>query len=67
MSIFQTSKSTKVNKVNDGMWRTDQNVNLFAVKVMTQGIEPDFDTPIQWMAEHLSYPDNFLHIIVFLV
>ena len=31
---------------------------------MTQGIEPDIDTPLQWMAEHLSYPDNFLHITV---
>ncbi len=31
---------------------------------MTQGIEPHLDTPLQWMAEHLSYPDNFLHIIV---
>ena len=31
---------------------------------MTQGIEPDIDTPLQWMAEHLSYPDNFLHVTV---
>jgi len=33
------------------------------VRAMTQGIEPDFDTPLQWMAEHLSYPDNFLHVL----
>lgn len=32
-------------------------------KVITQGIEPGLDTPLQWMAEHLSYPDNFLHIV----
>ena len=32
-------------------------------KILTQGIEPDLDTPLQWMAEHLSYPDNFLHIV----
>ena len=30
---------------------------------MTQGIQPDLDTPLQWMAEHLSYPDNFLHVV----
>ena len=35
-----------------------------SVRAMTQGIEPDFDTPLQWMAEHLSYPDNFLHVTV---
>jgi len=34
------------------------------VKVITQGISPEWDTPLQWMSEHLSYPDNFLHICV---
>ena len=33
-------------------------------KVVTQGIQPDLETPLQWLAEHLSYPDNFLHVIV---
>merc|ERR1711974_18090 len=28
------------------------------VKVITQGISPEWDTPLQWMSEHLSYPDN---------
>lgn len=22
----------------------------------------DPETPLQWLSEHLSYPDNFLHI-----
>ncbi|CAL1549134.1 unnamed protein product, partial [Lymnaea stagnalis] len=30
--------------------------------VITQGIEPPLETPAAWMSEHLSYPDNFLHI-----
>ncbi|CAG5135953.1 unnamed protein product [Candidula unifasciata] len=30
--------------------------------VVTQGIEPLLETPAVWMSEHLSYPDNFLHI-----
>ena len=34
------------------------------VSVLTQGIRPSNDTPLQWMAEHLSYPDNFLYLIV---
>jgi len=33
-------------------------------KVITQGITPDDNTPILWMSRHLSYPDNFLHIVV---
>uniref|UniRef100_A0A0B6YT48 Autophagy protein 5 n=1 Tax=Arion vulgaris TaxID=1028688 RepID=A0A0B6YT48_9EUPU len=30
--------------------------------VVTQGIRPVLETPVVWMSEHLSYPDNFLHI-----
>ncbi|RUS71432.1 hypothetical protein EGW08_020815 [Elysia chlorotica] len=31
-------------------------------RVLIQGVEPDLDIPILWLSEHLSYPDNFLHI-----
>jgi autophagy-related protein 5 len=34
------------------------------VRLVTQGIEPNWDTPLQWLSQHLSYPDNFLHIAV---
>lgn len=37
-------------------------INSFLVKVKTHGMIPPLDTPIQWMSEHLSYPDNFLHL-----
>lgn len=33
-------------------------------QVMIHGIEPMLETPIQWLSEHMSYPDNFLHISV---
>ncbi|XP_043921174.1 autophagy protein 5 isoform X2 [Protopterus annectens] len=33
-------------------------------QVMIHGIEPLLETPMQWLSEHLSYPDNFLHISV---
>ena len=33
-----------------------------AGRVITHGIEVPLDTPLQWMSEHLSYPDNFLHL-----
>lgn len=31
-------------------------------KIIIQGIEPPLETPVQWLSEHLSHPDNFLHI-----
>ncbi|XP_014780325.1 autophagy protein 5 [Octopus bimaculoides] len=33
-------------------------------QVFIQGIEVPWETPILWLCEHLSYPDNFLHICV---
>lgn len=33
-------------------------------QVVVHGIEPLFETPVQWLSEHLSHPDNFLHICI---
>ena len=33
-------------------------------RVLIQGIEPSMDTSMLWLSEHLSHPDNFLHICV---
>ncbi|GJQ74644.1 putative involved in autophagic vesicle formation [Trypoxylus dichotomus] len=38
--------------------------NKSDVKVRTHGVVPALNTPLQWMSEHLSYPDNFLHLCV---
>ncbi|KAJ3666310.1 hypothetical protein Zmor_001760 [Zophobas morio] len=34
------------------------------VNIKTHGMIPPLETPLQWMSEHLSYPDNFLHLCV---
>ncbi|KAJ7320398.1 hypothetical protein JRQ81_019909 [Phrynocephalus forsythii] len=33
-------------------------------QVVIHGIAPMLETPVQWLSEHMSYPDNFLHISV---
>ncbi|GIY47438.1 autophagy protein 5 [Caerostris extrusa] len=33
-------------------------------KLILQGIEPPLSMHLQWMSEHLSYADNFLHIVL---
>lgn len=38
------------------------DVSQFKYRFVTHGIEIPFDTPLQWLTEHFSYPDNFLHI-----
>lgn len=30
--------------------------------VILHGIEPPPETPLQWLSEHMSYPDNFLYL-----
>lgn len=37
---------------------------LIAAKVLTHGISVPYDTPVQWMSEHMSYLDNFLHLVL---
>ena len=32
--------------------------------IITHGIQPPLETPIQWLSEHLSFPDNFLHLVL---
>ncbi|MFT7800413.1 autophagy protein 5 [Arapaima gigas] len=41
-----------------------QNDGQKKYQVVIHGIEPMLETPIQWLSEHLSYPDNFLHISI---
>lgn len=36
----------------------------FSVGFRTHGIDLHEETQLQWMSEHLSYPDNFLHLSV---
>lgn len=38
------------------------DVSQFKYRFISHGIEIPFDTPLQWLSEHFSYPDNFLHI-----
>lgn len=33
-----------------------------AVEARTHGVTVPETTPLQWLSEHLSYPDNFLHL-----
>lgn len=55
---------SKGNKEATSTYSEDDliDVKLFKYRFITHGIEIPFDTPLQWLSEHFSYPDNFLHI-----
>lgn len=42
----------------------DYLVSVSDMKVLIQGISTPLETPVLWLSEHFSYPDNFLHICV---
>lgn len=44
---------SSVSGVVDNEWR-----------VVIQGIEPPPETPVHWISEHFSHPDNFLYIVI---
>lgn len=56
-----------INKID--IDKLDHTVNFpifsfFPVGFRTHGIDLHEETQLQWMSEHLSYPDNFLHLSV---
>ncbi|KAH8864442.1 Autophagy protein 5 [Schistosoma japonicum] len=40
-----------------------QNPNPKSYLFFIHGITLPYETPMQWISEHLSYPDNFVHIV----
>ena len=33
-------------------------------RVVVHGIAVPMDAPVQWLCEHLSHPDGFVHMVV---
>jgi len=48
-----------VSDVTDADDGTD---SLTRHRVIIHGIETSLDAPVQWLSEHFSHPDNFLHV-----
>ena len=42
----------------------DKDMEGTDVHVIIHGIEPPLETHLQWLSEHFSYPDNFLHVVI---
>lgn len=44
------------------MFACDQDFEQ--MRIILHGIDAPLETPLQWLSEHLSHPDNFLHIVL---
>ncbi|CAF0790351.1 unnamed protein product [Didymodactylos carnosus] len=38
------------------------NTRIEQFRIIIHGTQPSLQTPVQWLSEYFSYPDNFLHI-----
>jgi autophagy-related protein 5 len=38
------------------------STNIDDYRTIIHGVQPPWNTPVQWLSEQFSYPDNFLHI-----
>lgn len=59
--ISPTTDSGQKRTVQD-LLEDFSNASRKAVSIHTHGVDIHSETPLQWLSEHLSYPDNFLHI-----
>uniref|UniRef100_A0A6M2DFH1 Autophagy protein 5 n=1 Tax=Xenopsylla cheopis TaxID=163159 RepID=A0A6M2DFH1_XENCH len=56
-----TSEGVK-KSVHDFLNEISQSYGRKAVGITTHGVSIPNSTPLQWLSEHMSYPDNFLHL-----
>ncbi|XP_065226905.1 autophagy protein 5 [Planococcus citri] len=62
--LIKPYNEDKQQKVLSNLIQEIYPSNYDKMKVIIHGIDIPLDTPIQWLSEHLSYPDNFLHFCV---
>jgi len=58
----QLLRDLLLHAVSDLTIASDDTKSLTQHRVIIYGIETSLDTPVQWLSEHFSHPDNFLHI-----
>jgi len=42
----------------------NENSNFDNYQFLLHGINISLDTPLLWLGQYLSYPDNWLHIVI---
>ena len=57
---FLKQNCSHILNMSDG----DQISVLPNWSVFIQGVQPPLETPMQWLSEHMSHPDNFLYVIL---
>ncbi|CAF3238921.1 unnamed protein product [Rotaria socialis] len=57
---YSLDHEVKCEKSSNEKKITNNNVEDY--RVIIHGVEPPLNTPVQWLSEYFSHPDNFLHI-----
>ncbi|GMT10029.1 hypothetical protein PFISCL1PPCAC_1326, partial [Pristionchus fissidentatus] len=51
------------NLLSDVLESLDSSLNLSHHSIISHGIDIPLHTPISWLAQNVSYPDNFVHLV----
>lgn len=60
--LLQHSIEHELNFEQASNPRNALHKNIDDYEILIHGIQPSLNTPVQWLSEYFSYPDNFLHI-----
>lgn len=68
-SIFSSNDKDNTQENNsdnaNGAGNKDENWKLQKnIKIIIQGVQPSLATPMLWLCDTCSHPDNFLHIVI---
>lgn len=62
--VSPVSDDGKTRTLSDYVTDYLRNRQLPDFCVITHGIEVPLDAPLQWLSEHMSYADNFIHLAI---
>lgn len=51
------------NLLSDALTSLESSLDLSTHSIISHGIEVPLDTPLSWLAQNVSYPDNFVHLV----
>jgi len=62
--LMKPLENEKQTTLQDLLLKANLKTESKGLQVIVHGVDIPLETPLQWMSEHLSYPDNFLHLCI---
>ncbi|GMS79909.1 hypothetical protein PENTCL1PPCAC_2084 [Pristionchus entomophagus] len=57
------SSSSSPSLLSDALHSLDSSLDLSTHSIISHGVEVPLDSTLSWLAQNVSYPDNFVHLV----